>query len=262
VASGKADIDDAPAPMSVAELGRVGFASNAERYERARPGYPEALPALLVDDGLLGPGRRVADVAAGTGKLTRLLAETGARCVAVEPSGAMGAALRQAVPGVPVVAGVAEALPLASGTVELVTVAQAFHWFDAARALEEMARVLAADGSVVLVWNRRDQSVPWVAELGALLRAGGIPGHEPSTILDALRAAPRFGGIRHVVLEQVQSLSVEDVCDLVASRSWVNVLADDDRARLLGQVAAVVAPLPQPIQLPYRTDVFLARKAP
>ncbi len=85
---------------------------------------------------------RILDLAAGTGKLTRQLQARGAQCIAVEPSASMREVFSRMVPGVPVVGATAEQIPIATGAIDVVVVAQAFHWFDAPVALAEIARVL------------------------------------------------------------------------------------------------------------------------
>src|SRR5207249_4825593 len=115
----------------------AGFDRAADAYERGRPGYPREAVARLAAQFRLGEGVTVLDLAAGTGKLTRMLATTGATVVAVEPVAGMRRVLAQAVPGARVLNGTAEAIPVADGAVDAVTVAQAFHWFDADRAVAE-----------------------------------------------------------------------------------------------------------------------------
>jgi len=143
---------------SLHRAAQVGFDAGAEAYERGRPGFPHEAARRLAAELEIRPGRRLVDLAAGTGKLTRLLVPFGARLVAVEPVDGMRRKLSQTVPGVPVVAGVAEALPLGSGSLDAVTVAQAFHWFHPERALAELHRVLRPSGRLGLVWNVRDES--------------------------------------------------------------------------------------------------------
>src|SRR5215211_7533331 len=129
------------------------FAQAAEVYERARPDYPrEAFDGLALERGM-----HIVDVGAGTGKFTRELVTRGARVTAVEPVREMRDVLARVLPDVEVLEGTAEAIPVGDGVADVVTVAQAFHWFDATRALPEIHRVLRRGGLVALVWNVRDQ---------------------------------------------------------------------------------------------------------
>jgi ubiquinone/menaquinone biosynthesis C-methylase UbiE len=151
----------------------LGFDANAGAYEAARPSYPAEAVAHIVGHGRIGPGRRVLDLAAGTGKLTRLLVPTGADVVAVEPVAGMRARLAASLgEAVEVLDGTAEAIPLDHASLDAVTVAQAFHWFDPPTALAELARVLRPGGHLFLVWNTRDRGVDWVRRFGDLLVDG------------------------------------------------------------------------------------------
>jgi SAM-dependent methyltransferase len=241
-------------------LGVVGFATGAERYERGRPGYPAPFIDGLFELGVLGPGRRVADVAAGTGKLTRQLRAAGADCVAVEPSADMREVCRRAVAGLPVLGGVAEALPLRPGGFDLVTVAQAFHWFRAPEALAELHRVLRRDGVLAIVWNERDEGVPWVAELGRLMAVAGDLPHEPAAAYFPLvDASGHFGHTERWRFAFEVPLSRYLVLDMVASRSYVNVMAPGPQGRLLRRVQDLLDGLDDPVAVPYVTDVYVAR---
>jgi len=142
------------------------FGAVADRYARARPGYPASAVEWLLE---AAPGPEVVDLAAGTGKLTQVLVEAGTAVVAVEPDAGMRAALELAAPGVEVLAGTAESMPLPDASADAVLVAQAFHWFDARRACDEIARVVRPGGVLGLLWNLRDGSVPWVADLDRIL---------------------------------------------------------------------------------------------
>jgi SAM-dependent methyltransferase len=136
-------------------LAAPSFARSADAYERARPGYAPEAVAFLVERLGLGPGRVVVDLAAGTGKLARQLVPSGARVVAVEPL----AEMRSLIPaGIDVLDGTAEAIPLPDDFADAVTVAQAFHWFEAEAALREIERVLRPGGLLALVSNRREPS--------------------------------------------------------------------------------------------------------
>ena len=126
--------------MSLQEWRRVqgkSFGVAAGAYERGRPPYPaEAIDWLVPEQAT-----RVVDLGAGTGKLTRQLHERGLDVIAVEPSDGMREQLRQAVPGVPVLGGNAEHLPLADDSVDALLVAQAWHWVEPSLAVPEAARV-------------------------------------------------------------------------------------------------------------------------
>ena len=148
----------------------MGFGAGAAAYESARPGYPDPAIALLAAEVGIGAGTEVCDLAAGTGKLTRRLLELGARVTAVEPVDAMRAQAEVAAPDATHLDGTAEAIPLEDASVDVVTVAQAFHWFDAPAALAEIARVLRPDGRLAILWNERDEHTAWVAEMSRIIR--------------------------------------------------------------------------------------------
>ena len=155
---------------AVHKAAQQGFEKEAQAYARGRPDYPAALSAWLAQALGLGPGREVADVGAGTGKFTALLATTGATVVGVEPVDAMRAKIDALqLPTLRAVAGTAQAIPLPSCTLDAVVCAQAFHWFATREALDEFHRVLRPGGKLGLVWNVRDESVDWVAELTTII---------------------------------------------------------------------------------------------
>src|SRR5262245_27935531 len=115
--------------MPVHDVAQRGFGTEAETYDRSRPTYPPDAVDWLIEHLRIGAGRRVADLAAGTGKMTRLLEPTGATVLAVEPVEGMWRVLRSTVPAVPTLAATAEALAFADASLDAIVVAQAFHWF-------------------------------------------------------------------------------------------------------------------------------------
>ena len=241
-------------------LGRVGFETGSDTYERARPGYPDAAVAHLAGLAGIGPASRVLDLAAGTGKLTRQLQARRARCLAVEPSASMREVFATTVHGVPVVGGTAERIPVVTGAVDAVVVAQAFHWFDAPVALAEMARVLRPGGWLGLIWNERDETDPMVAELVRISRWDRSAPYPVGMDFGAVVGrSGLFGPVERTKYEWVQWLERDTFVDQVASRSYVQVLAPVERRALLDQVAAFAATLSEPIAMPYVADLFCAR---
>lgn len=151
------------------------FEDRASDYVRARPSYPAELLDVLRAECGLGERSVVADLGSGTGLFTRLLLASGATVHAVEPNDAMRAAAERELATTPrfhSVNGRAEATTLADSSVDLVTAAQAFHWFDLAATKREMLRILRPGGVVALVWNDRDtRGTAFLRELEALLVA-------------------------------------------------------------------------------------------
>jgi SAM-dependent methyltransferase len=239
-----------------------GFGNAAAAYERGRPSYPDDAVAYLAAELGLGPAARVLDLAAGTGKLTRLLAEGGADVVAVEPVAAMRAVLADAVPGIRVLEGTAESIPLPAESIDAVTVAQAFHWFDAGAALAEIHRVLRRGGGLGLIWNVMDVGVEWVAVLRELVHAmrGSEPQYGRTPWRDAFASSGLFTPLTERTFRVVHELDEDGLVDRVTSTSYVAALPDAERQRLIGQVRTLAADVPRPIRLPYRTDVFCCRR--
>jgi SAM-dependent methyltransferase len=240
-------------------LGRIGFETGSDLYEAARPSYPEEAVSHLASLAGIGPGSRVLDLAAGTGKLTRQMEARGARCIAVEPSESMRAVFSRTVPGVPIAGGTAEHVPITTDGVDAVVVAQAFHWFDAPIALVEIARVLRKRGWLSLIWNERDESDPMVAELVRISkwdRSAPYPvGMDFGPVIDR---SDRFGPVQRTQFAWTQQLDRGAFVDQVATRSYVQVLPPPDQRQLLDQVAALASTLTEPIAMPYIADLFCA----
>lgn len=153
------------------------FSDRVDAYVRYRPGYPDALIQTLRAEADLSPGSVIADVGSGTGISTELFLRSGFEVHAIEPNAAMRTAAERWLGGnarFHSVHGAAEATTLPPGSVDLVAAGQAFHWFDAVRALREFARVLRSTGSVALFWNsRHSDTTPFLRAYEALLHAHG-----------------------------------------------------------------------------------------
>jgi SAM-dependent methyltransferase len=255
-----------PKDLTIHRAAAAGFATAAEAYERGRPGYPPEAIELLVRELGIETGRHVLDLAAGTGKLTRLLVPTGASLVAVEPVPEMRAGLEAAVPGIRALGGTAEAIPLRDGSVDAVVVGQAFHWFDGERALPEIRRVLRPGGGLGLIWQNRDASVGWVARLDELIdrMATSEPRFRTREWERAFERTHLFEPLHEATFSYIQRGAPAMIEDRVASISYIAAASAEDRAALLADVRALLATHPTTsgaatIELPYVTSVFWTR---
>jgi SAM-dependent methyltransferase len=227
------------------------FGTAADAYERGRPPYP----AQALDWLLPGGEPRVLDLGAGTGKLSRQIAERGLDVVAVEPSEGMLAELRRVLPGVPAHPGSAERIPLPDASVDVVLVAQAWHWVDPERALPEIARVLTPGGRLGLLWNVRDERADWVRRLGAIIGSA------------ATDRSPRLNApFETTTFDWTHTVPAGALLDLVASRSRIILMPADERAAVLAQVRQLAATHPallgrESYQLPYVTECVRATLA-
>jgi SAM-dependent methyltransferase len=238
----------------------ASFGAVASAYERGRPPYPAAAVDWLIPPG----AAQVLDLGAGTGKLTRQLAGRGLDVTAVEPSEGMREQLRRAVPGVPVLEGTAERIPLPGGSVDAVLVAQAWHWVDPARAVPEVARVLRPGGQLGLLWNIRDERADWVAGLGAILRQSDGANAVSSTVSAAPAVGPPFAPLERRDVGWVHHLSPDALVDMVSSRSYVSTLPAADHDKLLNELRHLMRTHPSlagagEIALPYVTRCWRTR---
>jgi ubiquinone/menaquinone biosynthesis C-methylase UbiE len=246
--------------VSINEVAAKGFSSAADVYERGRPGYaPEAVSWVCERLGI-GRGRTILDLAAGTGKLTRDLVPTGARVIAVEPLDEMRAHLERAVPEAESLAGTAEEIPLADGSVDAIVCAQAFHWFDPERALPEIRRVLRPGAGLALIYNSRDLEDPIQKRLDEMLEPyrGTAARHWVKAHEDVLAATPLFGDVEYRVWPHEQAVSLDGLVEAAASRSYVASLDDEPRHEILDRIRGGFAVEHEPIVLRYVAEVFLA----
>jgi len=239
----------------------------AEDYERGRPGWP---PKVVGIPGLPSKAT-VLDLAAGTGKLTRLLIPAFGRVVAVEPAEAMRRLLVRLCPEAEALAGSAEDIPLANASVDAVFAAQAFHRFEEARALPEIARVLRPRGVLVLMWNLPARAwEPSIAAVEQLLHERGPkPGEVSYDPLDlggprdasgesrlAFAHSP-FEPLQEARLPNPQTLDRNGLVAFFASMGWIADLPDVDRLPLLDEVRSLLAAAEY--RRPWETDVYWTR---
>lgn len=236
----------------------LSFGAAAEQYDRLRPRYPaEALRWALGDRPL-----RVVDLGAGTGILSRALAALGHEVVPVEPDPAMRARLAEASPGLTPLAGSAEQIPLPAASADAVVAGQAYHWFDRDRANAEAARVLRPGGVFAPLWNVRDGSVGWVAEL-SVIAEDDTAGRGGPPLPEDVSFGPVFGPVTRATFPHRISHTVETLVGLIATRSYYLTASPERQRELARRVRELCARHPDlagrdTFWLPYQTYVYRA----
>lgn len=244
--------------MADQPLGEHGF-KNGPLYDAARPDYPAEAIDYFVSTFDLGGTTRALDLGAGTGIFTRQVLPFVATVTAVDPSASMRNTLRALTPGIEVLEGSDVDIPLESGSVDVVFVAQAFHWFDAPRALAEIHRVLVPHGGLGLIWNERDESVDWVAELSRAMQWDTKQPYVVGTdFTDIVERGP-FGSVERATFAHEQTLSRQGLYNRVLTTSYISAMATSERDALMTNVTRVIDRLDEPIVLPYVTTAYSAR---
>jgi SAM-dependent methyltransferase len=225
----------------IEEAAAKGFGAGADAYDRGRPSYPGGAVDLVVRELGIRAGTTVVDVGAGTGKFSELLVPTGAHVVAVEPVATMRAKI---APPVEAVDGTAESIPLGDGSADAVVVAQAFHWFRHDAALAEIARVLRPGGGLALVWNRRDESVPWIDAMSRVIewRAHQVSEYDRTDWPAIIGRSGAFGEVRHASISWEHLVDRATLAERVRSVSYIAAM--DDAARREAIVDEVLKPDP------------------
>lgn len=208
----------------------LSFGGVAASYERGRPGYPREAVEWLVGTEPVS----VLELGAGTGKLTEILVDLGHDVFATDPDAAMLDVLSAKLPDVRATQGTAEQIPASDGLYDIVVASQAFHWFDASRALPEIVRVLRPGGRLALVWNARDERIPWVRKLGALV-GRQEQSSDPSSAIDD---SGLFSAVDETTVRHWQTVDRSSIQDLVLSRSNIAVLPADEREAKRREVLA------------------------
>jgi ubiquinone/menaquinone biosynthesis C-methylase UbiE len=285
---------------SVPDMGwneqRESFGAVAETYDSYRPDWPAATAAWLTgteDGGPLdsetedggtedgdseaggaehgGPlvvrarqGLDVLDLGAGTGKLTRTLVNAGHRVSAVDPSERMLSVLSAALPQVRALVATAEALPLAANSIDVVTVAQAWHWLKQPIAAQECARVLRPGGLLAVGWHLRNLAEPWVQELEDLTgEPEYLAGSVRSSSSGTLELPPTFGKLQSTTFDYTLQLTPQSLAALASS--WSYVAIRPDRGKVLADVEALGRRVAGPdgvVRLPHVTRCYRAAREP
>ncbi len=239
------------------------FSSRAKEYAQYRPSYPsEAIANIL--EGLGNFSTIVAaDIGAGTGISSRLLADQGIQVLAIEPNGAMR---QRATPHSRVewLDGTAENTGLANESVDLVTTFQAFHWFNPEPTLQEFARILKPGGRVAIVWNHRQRQDEFTQNYSQILKQASKSQsmtYEKRHTLTTLEASSRFKKIRHLVSPNQQALDLLGLIGRTQSSSYIPT-EGKEAERLITQLEELYHNWKDQqglVYLQYRTDVYLAQ---
>jgi ubiquinone/menaquinone biosynthesis C-methylase UbiE len=213
---------------------------------------------FFVDAFGLNDASHVLDLGAGTGIFTRQLLSRVGRLTAVEPSESMRATFAIETPGVEILDGSDVAIPLGDREVAAVFAAQAFHWFDAPRALREIHRVLVPGGGLGLIWNERDTEVRWIRELNHAMLWDVRQPYDAGVDFEAIVSAGPFRDVHRVAYRHAQLLSHDQVLQRVLTTSYITLMGDVEREALIDDVSAVLSQLPDPVEMPYATNVYVA----
>lgn len=216
----------------------------------------------------LRPGRRVLELGAGTGKLTRLLTPSGAQVLALEPVAEMRSELAARVPEAAPLDGTAEAVPLPEGGADAAVAAQAWHWFDAAAALRELERVLVPRAPLALVWNEYDPDVAWSAELGAYRHRrqalGEIPTHRDRAWREPLDASGGWAPLEHRRFHHVQPTTPDGVVERMLSTSVIAAGGEEEQAAAVAAVRGILErhglAAAERVDLPHVTELYLTHR--
>ncbi len=234
----------------------LSFGAAARTYQSTRPSYPPEAVAWILGEA----PRRVVDLGAGTGILTRVVRDLGHRVLPVEADPRMCAELLAGTHGTTPVAGSAERIPLRDAAVDAVVAGQAFHWFDPDRAPAEIARVLRPGGVLGPVWNIRDDAEPWVARLSEIIE--GVRGADHEGAESPGDLGPAFGVPQRAEFRHRVPMTAPRLVSLVTTRSYFLTAPADRRAEVLARVNALAAELPERFELPYVTVAYRAVRLP
>ncbi len=243
------------------------FDASAAAYELGRPEYPEEALTFWDDHGAFERDNVILDLAAGTGKLTRLLPVI-CELHAVEPLEQMRAEFARAVPDVEVLDGTAEHIPFPDDHFDAVLVGQAFHWFDHQVALDEIARVLKPSGGLGLIWNEDDiDAASWLSDVVDEKRATAsstLIGDHP--VMEMLDGHAGFGDVETFECRWAFDTTIEGVLADVLSRSYVSALPPAERLGVLTRSREAIERHlgvgVETIAYPYRTTAFWASLSP
>ncbi|WP_194764782.1 class I SAM-dependent methyltransferase [Microbacterium sp. UFMG61] len=239
----------------------TSFGAEAANYEAGRPEYPFEAVAWMLEPMPAG-SRRIVDVGAGTGKLTRVVAHApGAEVVAVDPDPEMLEALRRSVPGVPTIQGSAERMPLPDASVDAAVLGQAWHWVDPIAASTELGRVVRPGGVLGLIWNIRDERADWVRRLTDVMHSSSAENMINGPGSGGPRVEPPFARLETERWEWNRPMARAQLRQMALSRSYLITAPPEERTEILRRMDQLFDELglaDGTIDLPYVTHAFRA----
>jgi ubiquinone/menaquinone biosynthesis C-methylase UbiE len=245
----------------------IGYDKVAKDYDKGRRDYPKEAISILVSVLDLQPKVKVLDLAAGTGKLTKALQSLDLDLCAVEPVAEMRAIFTHHFPNIPILQGIAEAIPLPTASVDVVVVGTAFHWFEGDKALAEIARVLKPRGKLGLIWNVHASEISWVRDVWQVLeKYEKSITHNAMQWRSAFERTKYFGPLGH----QTHSYSFlggsQDVLNRLFSAKLMGKLTHEKREKIVQEILAVLADHPSTkdkttFEIPYRVELYWCQKS-
>jgi len=260
--------ESVPSPERAGSFGEV-----ASQYERYRPGPPES----AIDWMLPQHVGRVVDLGAGTGAMTRMLVDRAQEVIAVEPDDRMRTVLAERVPRASTISGRGDALPLEDESADAVLASSSWHWMDLVPTLHEVGRVLVPGGVLGAVWSGPDPNGPFLVQAKTLLAQGGGDlndtefaemiqgdGHRPSTRLEIPPGVP-FEQPEQQVLTWDVPLNADELIGLLGTFSWVILMPEPGRDRLIGQARRLLEELlgiegEVTVDIAFRSDAWRCHK--
>lgn len=246
---------------------QTGYSKASSIYQSGRPTYPKQLIPWLHDTLHITSAMTLVDLGAGTGKFTAILADTKAEIIAVEPVVEMLGQLQTSFPDVQTLQASATEIPLADNSVDVVFCAQAFHWFASAEVLAEIRRILKPQGYLGLIWNARDETHDWVAQLTRIMAPykAGTPSYYQAEWRKFF-PAKGFSGLQKQVFEHYHQGTFQNVViDRAMSVSFIAALPESEQVKVRQQITEMAGHYPEladkeNITFPYKTNVFWVQK--
>ena len=254
--------------QSLHPAAQKGFSSAAELYQQVRPSYPQNIPLWLQDRLKVTSQAQALDLASGTGKFLPYLQQLTQNIIAVEPVTEMLAQLKQTYPHIKTVQSFSHDIPIESNSIDIVTCAQAFHWFANIETLTEVHRILKKDGFFVLIWNQRDIRVDWVKALAEYLipLEGDTPRFHSDLWKNVFKKQNLFKPFEEITFTQIQHGTVEQVVsNRLLSTSFIAAMPKAEQQKLKVDFEKIVEDYTRKsaqdeIDFPYTTYVYIFQK--